>query len=65
MELQFLGEEIVWKDYCHIFAGKAIKGDSFDSENIIGLRVSNNKEERGVLRFREVRNKDFLVFRPI
>jgi hypothetical protein len=65
MELQFLGLEIFRKDNRYVFACEAIKGDSFDSKNVISHGVSNNKEVRSILRFREVRNEDFLIFRAV
>jgi hypothetical protein len=65
MQLQFLGKEIFRKDNRYIFACEAIEGDSFDSKNIISNGIPNNKEVRSILRFREVRNEDFLIFRAV
>jgi hypothetical protein len=65
MQLQFLGKEVFRKDNRYIFAGEPIKGDSFDCKNIISHGVSNNKEVRSILRFREVRNEDFLILRAV
>ena len=65
MELQFLGEEVFRKDNRHVFACKAIEGDSFNCKNIICLRVANYKEVRSILRFREMRNEYSLMFRVI
>ena len=61
MYFQFLGNEIIGKDHCNVFASETVEWYSLDCKDIISLRISNNKEVGSILRLREVRNEDLLL----